>query len=59
VQNFTNGSGSTQSVYGYAVIDPSNTFLVACARFDSAPISIAAGDAMPVLPILQSRSQLP
>jgi len=57
--NFTNGGGSSVNCYGYAVLDSTQSFLVAAARFDSAPISVASGGALPVIPILQSRSQEP
>lgn len=47
---FNNGSGSTQTAYGYYVTDSANTILLAVARFDSAPISIPAGGNYPVVP---------
>lgn len=59
VINFVNGSGGALNVYGYAVLDPSSTLLIAAARLDTAPTSVAAGASLPALPILYSRSYLP
>jgi hypothetical protein len=49
---FTNGSGSPVTVYGYVIYEPTGSKLVAAARFDSAPITIAAGGTLVVTPIL-------
>lgn len=35
---FTNSSGGDQSAYGYYVTNTGNTQLLACARFDAAPV---------------------
>lgn len=59
VVNFTNGSGGALDVYGYAILDPSQTYVIAAARLDTAPTSVPAGGSLPVLPVLISRSQLP
>jgi hypothetical protein len=56
---FTNGGGSSVNVYGYVILDPSQTFVVAAVRLDSAPVAVAAGATLAVVPIYQSRSQLP
>lgn len=57
--NFTNSSGGSLNVYGYAILDPTGTYVIAAARLDSAPVAVAAAASLPVLPVLISRSQLP
>jgi len=49
---FTNSSGSSKTVYGFAVYDQVNQLLIAAARFDAAPVIIADGGMYNVLPIL-------
>jgi hypothetical protein len=55
---FTNGTGSPVSVYGYVIRDSTNTYIVASARFDGAPIVIPAGGNQLVTPILGDFSGL-
>lgn len=55
---FTNTSGSTVNVYGYCIIDPSETYLVAAARFDAAPQVVLAGQTVVVTPTLGDYSSL-
>lgn len=56
---FTNTGGAPVDVYGYAILDSTQTQLVAAARFDVAPITVGPGSDLPVIPIYLSRSQLP
>jgi hypothetical protein len=56
--SFTNTSGSAQSVYGYFVTDSTNTYLLAAAQFDGAPISIPNGNAQAVTPLFANYSAL-
>lgn len=54
--SFSNTSGSPVDAYGYFVTDDTGA-LVACARFDTAPVSIADGGSYPVVPIIGDFSQ--
>lgn len=56
--SFSNTSGSSQNAYGYYVTDSSATKLLAIARFDSAPLSIANGSSAQVVPVWGDFSQL-
>jgi hypothetical protein len=50
VVTFTNGSGSTVQAYGYFLTNAAGTKLRQAVRFDSAPISRAAGETYLVFP---------
>lgn len=56
--SFSNGSGSPVSAYGYFVTDSTGAILLAAARFDSAPVTIAAGGTALVVPTWGDFSQL-
>jgi len=56
--SFSNGSGSPVNTYGYYVTDSGSTLLLAIARFDGAPLSIAAAGSLPVVPVWGDFSQL-
>jgi len=59
VITFTNTGGSPVDVYGYAILDSTQATLVAAARLDVAPTTVAAGGTLQVIPIYLSRSLLP
>jgi len=48
---FTNTTGGTISVYGYAILNEAKTKLLAIARFDDAPRAILNGGTCQVVPI--------
>jgi len=55
---FEIGAGSgIDDIYGYFVTDDTDALLIACGRFDDAPIDITAGADIPVTPILGDSSQ--
>jgi len=56
--SFSNGSGSPVTTYGYYVTDSGETVLLAAARFDGAPLTIAAAGTLPVVPVWGDFSQL-
>ena len=52
-KTFTNSGGAAQDVYGYFVTEPATGRIMAVARFDLAPVSIAAlGGTVVVTPFL-------
>lgn len=53
---FTNGSGGPVAIYGYCILNAAKTKLIAAVRFDDAPIALADGAQLPVVPILGSQS---
>jgi hypothetical protein len=55
---FTNTTGSPVDVYGYLVIDATDSKIVAAARFDGAPIVVPAGGTISITPILGDESEL-
>jgi len=55
---FTNVGGSSHTVYGYVILDPTSTFLIGAARFDDAPVVMAPADTRVVTPILGDYSGL-
>lgn len=55
---FLNGTVSPVTVYGYYITDSTDTFLVGCARFDGAPVSIASLASQLVSPTFANFSQL-
>jgi len=54
---FGNSSGGNQSAYGYYVTDTTDTILLWCARFDSAPIVQPNGGSWQVTPTVGDFSQ--
>lgn len=52
---FTNTTGSSQTVYGYFVTDPTNTYVFASAAFDT-PVVVPNGGSIPVIPVLGDSS---
>jgi hypothetical protein len=55
---FANTSGGPQQAYGYYVTDETDTYLVAVARFDAAPVTIPDGGNQLVVPVLGDYSAL-
>lgn len=54
---FVNASGVGYDCYGYAITDVGGTHLLACARFDGAPVAFPVGTgSISVLPILSNDS---
>lgn len=53
---FTNTTGAIVQVYGYAIVNPAKTKILAAARFDDAPIALDLGSALPVVPVIGSQS---
>lgn len=49
--------GAGVDVYGYVIMDPSKTILIAAARFDDAPKTIAAAGVYQVVPIFGDFSE--
>jgi hypothetical protein len=49
---FTNTSGGNLNVYGYCIVDPTSSELIAAARQDSAPTVVANNGTFTVTPIL-------
>lgn len=45
------------SVYGYYVTDTTDTILLACGRFDDAPISLASGATIELTPAMGDNSR--
>lgn len=56
--SFLNSSGGSVNAYGYYVTDSTGAYLLAVARFDSAPVSIAPSASLNVLPTWGDLSQL-
>jgi len=56
--SFSNSSGSPVNAYGYFVTNSGGTILLAVARFDSAPVTIANGGSTSVVPVWGDYSQL-
>jgi len=54
---FANSSGADQSAYGYFVTDLAISKLIAVARFDSPPVVVPSGQALPVVPVWGDFSQ--
>ena len=55
---FTNTTGVPKTVYGFVIEDPAEAKLLAAARFDAAPITIADGGTLVVTPIVGDQSAL-
>jgi len=55
---FVNASGGALDAYGYFVTNAAGTELLACARFDSAPVNKADGESWLVTPIVGDFSGL-
>lgn len=53
---FQNGSGGPLNFYGYVILNAAKTKVIAAVRFDDAPISLADGAQLPVVPILGAQS---
>ena len=56
---FQNGSGGPLNFYGYVILNAAKTKVIAAARFDDAPISLADFGKLPVVPILGAQSYYP
>lgn len=55
---FTNSTGSSKTVYGYALLNPAEDMLIGVARFDDAPRVIPNGSTTSVTPIIGDKSDL-
>jgi hypothetical protein len=51
--------GISQSVYGYAIVAPDGATLIAAARFDDAPRTVAPADPVSIVPTFSDQSELP
>ena len=49
--------GSNPDCYGYYVTDTSNTYLLACGRFDDSPIVLTGGGVVSVTPVIADQSR--
>ncbi len=53
----TNSSAGTVTVYGWYILDSTNTYVIAAGLFDGAPVSILAGATYSWIPTLGDQSQ--
>lgn len=51
-----NEDAVSHDAYGYVVMDATGTIILACARFDSAPVTKAAGESWIITPVIGSFS---
>jgi len=54
---WTNGSGSSVTLYGYIIYEPTNNKLIAAARFDAGATVVANGGSIAIVPILGDADQ--
>lgn len=55
---FTNNTGSSKTIYGYLILDPTSAFIIGAARLDAAPVTVVNGGTIVITPIIGDSSAL-